>query len=268
MRRLNIPELHERRWFPQSLRDLFTDSLQFILNAIRVYGPISERLSLAVNAARADRVVDLCSGGGGPWPWLHSVLRARGTQDLQIVLTDKYPNLTAFENARRSSGGAISYSVESVEAVHIPPELCGFRTLFSSLHHFRPAEVLAMLQDAADQRQGFGAFESAGRRGRVIASVILVPVGAIVAAPFVRPFRPSRLFWSWILPVIPMVLFVDGILSCLRAYSPDEVVALCRCVAAPGYVWDAGYVSGPLGRVTYLLGYPSPVRSSSAQQGA
>ena len=267
MRRLNIRELHESRWFPQGLRDLVTDSLQFILNAIRFYDPVSARLRAAVSSAGADRVVDLCSGGAGPWLWLYTVLRAGGSQDLEIVLTDKYPNLAAFENARSASQGAISYSTEPVEAAHIPPQLSGFRTVFSSLHHFSPAEIVAMLQDAANQRQGFGAFEGAQRRGKTIVGIILMPVAAVIAAPFVRPFRLSRLFWSWIVPVIPAVLFVDGVLSCLRAYSPAEMIALCEGVTAPGYVWDAGDASGRIGRVTYLLGYPAamPVPEPASQ---
>ncbi len=267
MRRLDISEIHESAWFPQRLRDLVTDSLQFVLNGIRFYEPISDRLSAAVNSARANHVIDLCSGGAGPWLWLYSVLRAGARRDLQIVLTDKYPNLAAFENARRVSMGAISYSAEPVEAAHIPAQLSGFRTLFSSLHHFSPEEIVAMLQDAANQRQGFGAFEGAQRRAKTVAGIVLMPIGAVIAAPFVRPFRISRIFWSWILPVIPLVLWVDGILSCLRAYSPAEMVALCERVTAPGYVWDAGNASGGLGRVTYLLGYPAaaPLQRSAPQ---
>jgi hypothetical protein len=267
MRRLDILELHESPWFPQGLRDLVTDSLQFVLNAIRFYDPVSERLRAAVNSAGAERVIDLCSGGAGPWLWLHSVVRVGAARDLQVVLTDKYPNLDAFESARRASGGAISYSAEPVEAAHIPPQLSGFRTVFSSLHHFSPAEIVAMLQDAANQRQGFGAFEGAQRRAKTIAGIVLMPIGAVIAAPFVRPFRFSRLFWSWIVPVIPLVLYVDGVLSCLRAYSPAEMMAMCKRVAAPGYVWDAGDASGRLARVTYLLGYPAaaPVRASASQ---
>lgn len=267
MRRLNIPEFHESRWFPQNLRDLVTDSLQFILNVIRFYEPVSGPLRAAVSNAGAERIVDLCSGGAGPWLWLHSAVRTGTCRDVQILLTDKYPNLAAFENARRASRGAISFLPEPVEAAHIPPQLVGFRTVFSSLHHFSPPEVVAMLQDAANRGQGFGAFEGAQRRAKTIAGIVLMPIAAVFAAPFVRPFRISRLFWSWIIPVIPLVLFVDGVLSCLRAYSPAEMMAMCRRVAAPEYAWDAGHASGRLGRVTYLLGYPAaaPVHQSASQ---
>ncbi|MGA9882142.1 MAG: hypothetical protein WBQ34_00325 [Candidatus Acidiferrales bacterium] len=264
MRRVDISELHEMPWFPQSLRDLVTDALQSVLNAGRLYRPIADRLSRAVRAADASRVVDLCSGGGGPWLWLRSALRARASITLEIVLTDKYPNLRAFEHARCASHGEISYSTEPVEAAQIPAQLSGFRTIFSSFHHFSPREVIAMLQDAADHRQGFGAFEGARRHVLTMLAVIFVPATALITAPFIRPFHFSRLFWTYLLPVIPLILLIDGVLSCMRAYSPAEMIELCGRVVAPGYVWDAGEAPGPFGRITYLLGYPP--RSSQAER--
>ena len=83
-------------------------------------------------------------------------------------------------------------------------------------------------------------------------------IAAPATAPFVRPFRLSRLFWSYVLPVVPVVLFVDGILSCLRAYSPAELIELSGQISAPGYTWETGEAPGFFGPVTYLLGYPPP----------
>lgn len=257
MRRVDIVELHERAWFPQGLRDLVTDALQFILNAGRFYQPIAGNLERAVIASGTARVVDLCSGGTGPWLWLHRRICCDGQPPLEIFLTDKYPNVRAFQHARSVSAGAISYSAEPIEAAHIPPQLTGFRTIFSSFHHFSPQEITAMLQDAADRRQGFGAFEGAARRASTMLGIFLVPVAALLTAPFVRPFRISRLFWTYVLPVIPLVLLIDGLLSCIRAYLPAEMKDMSARVRAPGYVWYAGEAPGYFGRVTYLLGYPS-----------
>jgi hypothetical protein len=256
MRRLSVLELHERAWFPQRLRNLVTDALQVVLNAGRVYRPIAARLRDAVGIARAEWLVDLCSGGAGPWLWLHSVVGARNARPFQIILTDKYPNLAAFEHARRISRGAITYSAEPVDAACIPDRLSGFRTIFSSFHHFPPPEAVAILQNAADHRQGIGIFEAARRRPSTIMATAVVPLAALVTAPFIRPFQLSRLFWTYLLPVIPLVLFVDGILSSLRAYSPAELMELCARVSAPGYAWEAGEAPGRFGPVTYLLGYP------------
>jgi hypothetical protein len=34
--------------------------------------------------------------------------------------------------------------------------------------------------------------------------------------PWIRPFRWSRLLWTYVVPIIPAVLLFDGIVSCLR----------------------------------------------------
>ncbi|MGH9562797.1 MAG: hypothetical protein ACRD3S_15200, partial [Terracidiphilus sp.] len=101
-------------------------------------------------------------------------------------------------------------------------------------------------------------FEGARRSLSTMLAIFLVPIAALFTTPFIRPFRVSRLFWTYLLPMIPLVLFIDGLLSCMRAYSPSEMNELCARVSAPGYIWDAGEAPGRFGRVTYLLGYPSP----------
>ena len=50
-----------------------------------------------------------------------------------------------------------------------------------------------------------------------------------------------------------MVLF-DGMVSCLRTYTPDELRALAAESTPDGYAWEAGEVGdGPI-PVTYLVG--------------
>jgi len=126
-------------------------------------------------------------------------------------LTDKYPNVAAFQNARRKTGGQITFYSGFVDAAALPHELSGFRTIFTSLHHFTPDEALAILQHAAD-----------------------------LTAPFARPFRISRIFWTYFIPVIPFVLVFDGVISCLRAYSKKELSLLAAQVKAENWLWQVG----------------------------
>src|SRR6266542_1556527 len=65
MRRMHLIEIHEQPWCPASLRDALTDYLQFAIESGNPYGGIVERLKQSVLRARATRIVDLCSGGGG-----------------------------------------------------------------------------------------------------------------------------------------------------------------------------------------------------------
>src|ERR1700704_1362164 len=252
-------EFHDQQWFPKSLRDGVTDALQFILSLGGIYRPIVPLLNKAVEASGAARIVDLCSGGGGPWLWLYRLLRVSVGRRIEICLTDKYPNIEAFENARRRTGGKITFCPGSVDTASLPRELSGFRTIFTSLHHFAPEEAVAILQNAVDDGQGIGVFEAAKRDPLTILLTLLMPLAGFLTAPFARPFRMSRIFWTCFIPVIPFVLFFDGVISCLRAYSQKELSLLAAQVKVENYVWQVGVRSGALAPVTFLVGYPKPV---------
>ena len=256
MKRINISEIHEQVWFPKNLRDHVTDALQSILNWGSVYSPIATCLAQAIKAAETDQVVDLCSGAGGPWTWLNRTIAKQISVKIRVCLTDKYPNLEAFENAQQESGGAITYSAEPVDAAKIPAQISGFRTIFSSFHHFRPKEAAAVLQNAIDNRQGIGIFEAAARKPLNILATFLAAIAALLVTPFMRPFRWSRLFWTYVVPVVPFVLLVDGILSCLRAYSTAELSQLVSSLSGESYKWQIGKGTAGVVRVTYMLGYP------------
>jgi hypothetical protein len=251
-------EFHDQKWFPKYLRDGVTDALQFILSLGGIYRPISPLLNEAVEVTGAERIVDLCSGGGGPWLWLYRLLRASNGRNIQVCLTDKYPNITAFENARRKTGDRITFYPGFVDAAALPRDLSGFRTIFTSFHHFTPDEAVAILQNAADDGQGIGVFEAAKRDPLTILLTMVMPLAGLLTALFARPFRASRIFWTYVIPVIPFVLVFDGVISCLRAYSKKELSLLAAQVKAENYVWQVGEQSGGLAPITFLIGYPEP----------
>jgi hypothetical protein len=253
VRRAELTEIHEQAWFPSRLRDDVTDTLQFVFDTIRIYQPIAGKLASAIRASKTSHVVDLCSGAGGPWFWLREMISRLDHLSLQVVLTDRYPNQAALRRIARLSSNGISYSREPVDAQHIPPALAGFRTIFSSLHHLTSGEVVATLRDAAAQGQGIGFFEAAKRRPRTMFYACFMPLATWALMPFMRPFRFMRLVWTYLLPVIPFVLMYDGVVSCMRAYSHDELRDFSARVGAQNYAWEIGEA----GAVTYFLGYPS-----------
>lgn len=256
MPRIKLSEIHEQAWFPKTFRDGVMDALQAVFRTGRIYEPVTASLANAVKASGTNRLIDLCSGAGGPWIWLHRTLARQSMDPLEICLTDKYPNIAAFRGAQEASHGAISYCAESVDATKIPSWLSGFRVMFTSFHHFAPNQAAAILQNTIDSRQGIAIFEAARRRPLSILLTFLMPLGAFFTIPFIRPFRLSRLIWTYLIPVIPFVLWFDGILSCLRAYSPAELSQLISDLRGNDYKWEIGEVTGRLAPVTFMLGYP------------
>ncbi|HKV28616.1 MAG TPA: hypothetical protein VJN90_10135 [Candidatus Acidoferrales bacterium] len=258
MRRIQLFEIHDQRWFPTFLRDHVTDALQIILTFGHLYKSITHRLEKALGNARTRRVVDLCSGAGGPWLSLCRTIEQETGEPIDVCLTDKYPNAAAFIRANSTSRSSIRFLTDPVDAMRIPSKLSGFRTLFTAFHHFRPDDARAILQNAVDSRQGIGVFEAPGRRALTISLVFLMPITYLVVLPFVRPFQWSRMIASYLIPVIPFVLWFDGIVSCLRTYSLRELRELTAKLGDGTYHWEIGEENGsslPVS-VTYLIGCP------------
>jgi hypothetical protein len=288
MRRIQFIEIHEQPWFPSSLRDDITDTLHFGFNLLKVYAPILPLLETALEATRGPNdsgqsdngrsVVDLCSGGGGPWLDVSRRLNSREPGGavpgvhIQISLTDKYPNVGAFQKVRVTSEDRITFYPGSVDAMNVPLELKGLRTMFTSFHHFSPEEARAILQNAVDAGEGIGIFEATSRApltiGLVFAWVLLLFFGT----PWIRPFHWSRLLWTYLVPIIPLVLLFDGVVSCLRTYQPQELREMIGKLTASKcqYQWEIGKLSGAIGGapITYLIGYPRHVSQECIRAGS
>ena len=89
MKRLHLIEIEDQDWCPFTVRDAVTDYLRFILSASKPYAVIIPFLAAALKRNGARRIIDLCSGAAGPWPWLQPVLAEMGLK-VSVCLTDKY----------------------------------------------------------------------------------------------------------------------------------------------------------------------------------
>lgn len=256
MGRLQLIEIEDEPWCPAPVRDGGTDYLQFTEELANLFGPMAPKLAEALIRTGTTSVVDLCSGGSGPWLPLLKDLETQGAR-VDVLLTDLHPNQGAFERAEQRSGGRIRGRTESVDATNTPESLRGFRTLFNGFHHFTPKMGKAILEDAIRHREGIAIVEAVERTPQAIISLLPSPLFVGVVTPFIRPFRWSRLLLTYALPLIPLLVLFDGIVSCLRIYSPHELRALVAQLGDVGYDWDIGRVKGkgPM-RLTYLIGTP------------
>jgi hypothetical protein len=260
MGRIELHEIHDYPGFPAPLRDLVTDGMQALWNFGNTYKPILGDLLRGMERAGTRDVLDLCSGGGGPWLRLAREPELQAEPRIVIRLTDRYPNQAAFASAGTASSQVV-FEPSPVDATNVPARLPGFRTIFSSFHHFGPEAARRILGDAVEKRCGIGVFEMARRSPRTILMICLIPFLSILLAPAIRPFRWSRLLWTWLIPLVPFVLFYDGIVSCLRAYSHREIEELIAPLKTPDYEWEIGEERSGFLPVTYLLGYPVTTQS-------
>lgn len=252
MKRLHLVEIHELPWIPASLRNCITGHLQFVIEKLEPYKVVFPRLNRALTSSESTKINDLCSGGGGPLLSLSREVNREQT----IVMSDRYPNLPAFQSLEELSGGKISYRVESVDCLKFKPETNSFYTLFTSFHHFRPEECRTLISNLTQSSSGLAICEVTGRSPLAFLMLFPVCLSMFFVTPWVKPFRVSRLFWTYCFPAAPLIAFIDGVISNFRTYNVEQLQRLLPGEAAQ-YTWSIGQEKTREGlRVTYLIGVP------------
>jgi hypothetical protein len=252
LRRLQLFEILDQAWCPRAVRHGATDYLEAITSRGDVYRAIQADFFRAIMDCGAERVIDLCSGGGGPWlsPGWRAALAKHAP--LTVVLTDKFPSDVL--SARLGVDLHLSCVNFPVDAASVPESLRGFRTIFSSFHHFPDTVARNVLEDAVRCGDGFAMAEVTSRTPRALATMLLMPIFDWILTPRMRPFRWSRLLFTYLLPLIPLVVLWDGIVSCLRTRTPEELLILTS--SFPQFNWTAGYAQGGWLAPVYLIGVP------------
>lgn len=262
--RLQLFEIEDQPWCPGWLRDALTDYLAEVSRRAAPYAPAAALLRPRLSDGA--EVFDLCSGAGGPWLGLQAALAAEGVA-VRVTCSDAYVNPRAAEQVARASQGAVRFHPSPQRATDPLPPWARVRTLFSALHHFTPAEVVAMLRDARDAGVTIAAFEATHRSARGLVGMALVPLVVLALTPLIRPRHWWRLLCTYLLPVIPLAVWWDGTVSTLRTYTVAELQALTAGLARPDYRWSVGEIRAPgaLVPMTYLIG--EPVRPGPADDG-
>ncbi|MCY2686008.1 hypothetical protein [Salinimicrobium sp. TH3] len=253
MGRLHLFEFEDQKWFPDFLRNYMTDFLQYLSNKAKIYKPIIPIIKQGLNKSGTNQIIDLGSGGGGGLIWLNSELK-NDIPDLKIILTDLYPNIPAFKFTKEQADN-FEYVEKPVDARNVPEELKGLRTQFLSLHHFKKNDAMQILQNAIDTNSPIAIFEGQERSIPSILAMIFSPISVLLTTPFIRPFKPGRIIFTYLIPVVPLFVLWDGIVSSLRTYSIKEMNELVENLnGTENYDWEINKVKSGPGVVLYLLG--------------
>lgn len=253
MGRIHLFEFEDQKWFPTFLRNYGTDFLQFLSNKTKMYKTIIPIIKKGLKKSGANQIIDLGSGGGGGLIWLNAELK-KDIPDLKIILTDLYPNIPAFELTKKKADN-FEYLEKPLDARDVLTELNGFRTLFLSLHHFNPNDAKKILQNAINSNSSIAIFEAQERSIRSILAMLFSPIIVLLTTPFISPFKIGRISFTYIIPIVPLFVLWDGVVSSLRTYSVKEMNGLVENLnGKENYDWKINKVKTGPSNVLYLLG--------------
>lgn len=254
MKRIHAFEWEDQSWFPDSWRAYGTNYLRFIATTFHIYKPIIPILKRGIEAGTNQEWVDCASGGGGGLIRLAKDLQ-QDYPNLKITMTDYYPNIKAFERTQQEVSQVFTFEAGPVNAMELPAHLHGkFRTMFGAFHHFRPADARKILQNAVNTASPIAIFEPVARNAPSLISMLFVILNVLIFTPFIRPVIWSTLPFIYLLPLIPLYILWDGVVSIFRTYSMKELREMVSSLHnTDSFTWEIGKTSGPV-PVHYLLG--------------
>lgn len=260
MKRLHLFEWEDLSWFPSRFRCFITDLLQHRLTTFNVYQPVIAKVEHLLNVMGEEKLVDLCSGGGGFLLQMDKHWQQKDSS-ISITMTDKYPNIDAFERIHTVTEKRVNYCEDSVDVTAVPQSMNKVRTLFSAFHHFNPETAQAILQNAVHHNSAIGIFEFTERTpANIVKTALFSPLVTFLQTPGVKPYKWSRFFWTYIIPVVPFITTWDALVSNVRSYTEEELHKMTASLeGAEHYTWNiekvvvGGKAAIP---VMSLIGYP------------
>jgi hypothetical protein len=263
-RRAQLMEIGDWQRLPQLLHDAITLVLRVCYK--QLYSPEwQEKIEAALRSTGTDQVLDLASGGGGPWFDLAGRVKGASGRPAAVTLSDLYPNRLTRRLVKRERSPHLSYLDEPVDATAVPAALAAqarVRTMFTSFHHLPAPVARKVLEDVFHRRDALVVFEATRNSPMGLAVTALMPLNTLLVTPFIRPLTLAQLFLTYVVPVIPLIMGFDGLVSARRTYSPRELQELVAGLDAPDYKWEVGLVS-PRGwgwlplKFPYLMGTPA-----------
>lgn len=223
-------EFNDASWLPDCIRNGITDYLKFAIKVSGIYNCILPVIERGLKEKRT--FIDLCSGSGGAAEVLYGKLK----KPVRLRLSDKYP----YREWKNEYGGNIHYLLTPYNALHCRAEK--FKTMFTAMHHFTPSQIKKIMAAAADSGYPIAFFEVTRRNLLYIVLMLLTPVAVLLSLPF-QKFR----WCDWLcFPLVALCATWDGVVSCLRSYSKEEMLAM----GDKRYRWECKDV----GAVRYLYG--------------
>jgi hypothetical protein len=250
--RLHLFEFGDQPWLPRPFRDAMTLYLRAVYGTTQLPALWAAQIAAVLRQTADTSIVDLGSGAAGPIPLVAAELAKMG-HPVRVTLTDLQPNSRTGTPAPN-----ITYWPAPVDARAVPAELSGLRTMFAFFHHLSPADAHRILADAAEKRRAICIFEGTSRSAPAIVSSLAIPLIVLLLTPTIRPVSLFQLVFTYLIPVLPVLIFWDGLVSHLRTYTRDELASMYASLETPGYRWEVGSmpVKGLPGGLPYLTGHP------------
>jgi hypothetical protein len=231
LRRHQIFEFCDQAWLPPIIREGYHDCLSFIYRVFQPNYRLIRPLADWAMHTGATEILDLASGGGEQISVLTKAATQQNVALPKFVMSDLFPEIDEWKLKQATRGaGKIGFIPQPMSALNIQSDIRHW-TIFAAFHHFSPSDARKFLHEFVQKGDGLCIVEFPRRRWTdLIAISFLIAVLGLPShwlVPFMaRRFSWAKVLFATIIPVQPVIFSFDGIVSTLRQYTKDEIIAM------------------------------------------
>ncbi|MEL6257157.1 MAG: hypothetical protein AAFR87_34500 [Bacteroidota bacterium] len=231
MKRIHISQISDQSWFPFFLRRNIHEFMTWFVGKIGGAAPFLPVIEEGLTYA--DRIISI------------DQLQGAGFETLAPLLDSDIP---------------ISHQTYP----QIDTQEAGLYVSVNSFHKLKEKEARDLLDQFASAGHPLAIVEGNNDSlWQVFGMTVIVPLTVLLTAVFVKPFRMSRVIFTYLIPILPIVTLVDGAMALLKLYAPKDLDELTSSLEHKDYSWKSGKLdNGRGGKIIYLLGYPERVVES------
>jgi hypothetical protein len=227
MKRKQVFQFSNQKWYPSFLkRDMYEFMSWFVgkVNAAKPFLPVLEEV---IGNTQTKIIINIDSKIGA------------GIETVLPLLPD-------------------GTEVINVELEKFSTHNKGMYTFINSFHQLDEKKATYYLTQIADSGNSVAVLEGNNDSlWQVVGMTIFVPLTVIISAPFVQPFRITRLIFTYLIPILPVITMLDGFLALFKLYNPNDLNELVSTIPVKNYTWKSGKAdNGRGGKIIYLMGYP------------
>ena len=246
---------------PQFIRESIIEVLGNSIRDARVYEKLVPKFISFCADHHIKNILEIGAGSGESTAVFLDAVVLNQHQPPHIYTSDFLPMPEVMLATSQRYPGVMTPIEESLDIRH--PEVApahDMRMVLSAFHHFDPDVVRVFLQDAQEQRIAVFVAEPFTNSLRAFFPMFLHGFTSL-ARNGVQCSRRRilKFFFTFFVPLIPMCLLWDGLISMRRMYDEKGFMEIVATLpkSERGYQWQYEEVKVPLGGTASLFtGYP------------
>ncbi|MGB0886903.1 MAG: hypothetical protein ACPGSL_02165 [Vicingaceae bacterium] len=225
MKRKEIKQITNLNWFPFFLKKLITEFLSWFVLKVNASKPFIPVITKILTTTKTKKIINVEFNNGAGIETVTPFLE----KDIE-VLSINYNNFNTNKN--------------------------GLYLFVNCFHQFSPDKAKRNLKRICESGNPIVIVEGNNDSlWQIVGMTIFVPLSVLLSAPFVKPFRISRILFTYIIPILPIVIMIDGCIALLKLYNPADLTEITSSLQNYNYKWKSGKSdNGRGGKIMFLTG--------------